>query len=69
MNEQIVILGNGGLKTSQTAQDSPDLIDHFNEIQKVAFVIKSKISNGQIQVVKKQLIGELSFFTKPHKHE
>ena len=29
VSEQIVILGNGGLKTAQKVQDSPDVLPHF----------------------------------------
>lgn len=50
ITEQIVVLFNGGLKESQTIQDSPDLRLKFHEAQIFAFRILKAIQDGMILV-------------------
>lgn len=64
INDQIVILGNGGIKSSQKVQDSPDAIPHFEIVNTLAFVIQMKLENDQIEITGKNISGDLTFFTK-----
>lgn len=62
VSDEILILGNGGRKTSQQVKDSPDAFPHFQIINALAFVLKSREANGTITISKNQLSGELKFF-------
>lgn len=50
LNEQLVILFNGGVKTADSAQDSPDLSMKFKETQLFADVILKALQDGTIYV-------------------
>jgi hypothetical protein len=50
VSESIVILFNGGQKTAQTAQKSPDLITEFYDAQVFAKKIEYAISRGKILI-------------------
>ncbi len=50
LSEEIVILSNGGLKTSQTVQDSPDVWPKFNFANKMAHQILKQLQTGEIQL-------------------
>lgn len=50
LNEQLVILFNGGVKTADSAQDSPDLSMKFKEAQQFADVILKALQDGTIYV-------------------
>lgn len=64
ISEELVILGNGGIKSSQKVQDSPDAFPHFEVMNTLAFVIQLKLENGQIEISGKNISGDLKFFTK-----
>jgi len=69
VNDEILILGNGGQKTSQKVKDSPDAFPHFQIINGLAFVLKLKTTQGTITVSKNQLSGELTFFLETNQNE
>lgn len=64
VNEQIVILGNGGKKSSQKAQDSPDALPHFKLMNDFVSIFKIKLENGNITIKNDRLKGDLSFYIK-----
>lgn len=51
INEYIVILFNGGIKTSKTAQDSPDLVMKFRDAKLFAKRIWQAIQDKDILIV------------------
>jgi hypothetical protein len=53
LSEQIVILFNGGLKESQTVQDSPDLIMKFREAQLFVKKIEEALREKDIEIDEK----------------
>ena len=59
-----MILGNGGIKSSQKVQDSPDAYPHFEVMNTLAFVIHKKLENDQIEITGKNISGDLTFYTK-----
>ena len=65
VNDDILILGNGGRKTSQAVQFSPDAFPHFQLINVLGFVLKLNVSRGKVVVSGNQLKGDLTFFTNP----
>lgn len=64
ISDELVILGNGGIKSSQKVQDSPDAFPHFEVMNTVAFVIQMKLENNQIDITGKDISGDLTFFIK-----
>lgn len=48
INDRIVILGNGGIKTSQTYQDSPDCRPHAELIQRFIKSFDQAVRDGEI---------------------
>lgn len=62
LNKQIVILGNGGLKTTKTYNEDPFLNECVETLQKIDRFIGSRINKGQTIVFKKQLMGDLKFY-------
>ncbi|MGB3183797.1 MAG: hypothetical protein WBB45_20560 [Cyclobacteriaceae bacterium] len=61
VNDNILILGNGGKKTSQKAQDSPDAYPHFSFINSFIKEFNRKLRNGDISVSGQGLDGDLYF--------
>lgn len=64
INEQIVVLGNGGIKSSKKVQGSPDALPHFDLMNAFAYIFQHKISQGQLSVSGDRITGDLSFFIK-----
>lgn len=69
INNNILVLGNGGIKTSQKVQDSPDAYPHFQIINDLAFAVNLKISQGKVIISENKLSGNLTFFTNYRKNE
>lgn len=61
LNEQIIVLGNGGIKTTRTYNEDPNLRDCVELLQKVDRYIKTRIQKGQISIYQKKLFGNLNF--------
>lgn len=61
LTEQIVILGNGGIKTTATYNEDPTLNDHVKLLQEVDGYFRARIKNGQLSIYQKQLFGNLTF--------
>jgi hypothetical protein len=62
IDDQIVILGNGGIKSSQSAQNSPDAFPYFEDMNTVAFVTQMKLQKQEWSISGKQISGNLKFF-------
>lgn len=63
ISDELVILGNGGIKSSQPVQKSPDAFPHFETMNTVAFVVQMKLENGRLKIIGKNISGDLTFFT------
>ncbi len=61
LSDEIVILGNGGEKTSQAVQDSPDAYPTFLDMNNLYRVIKESIRRGNTLKEGKYLTGRLEF--------
>lgn len=55
LTDEVVILANGGRKTSQTVQDSPELMAHFRFANKMARQLIELIQEGELVVDGKQI--------------
>jgi len=67
VNEQIVILGNGGKKSSQKVKDSPDALPHFTLVNDLAYIFNMKKQKGEIVVKNNEIKGDFSFYIKEPK--
>lgn len=56
LSEEIVILANGGLKTSQNVRDSPDVWPKFNFANKMAQQILKQLQTGEIRLSGKRIL-------------
>jgi len=66
LSEEIVILGNGGVKNTRTYNEDPFLNQCVELLQAVDRLLKKSISLDKTQLFRKQLFGVLSFeFKKP----
>ena len=61
VSDEILILGNGGIKTSQKVQDSPDAYPSFLTITKIEKMFKSRKINGKIIINGRDIIGDTDF--------
>lgn len=64
INRKVVILGNGGVKTTATYEEDPHLNKCVQTLQKIDFEIKMRESRKLIVIKGSQLEGELSFYIK-----
>jgi hypothetical protein len=60
--ESIVVLGNGGVKKTKTYQEDQHLNECVNTLQKIDYVIRTKIASGAIRLTSKTISGETDFF-------
>lgn len=64
LNKNIVILGNGGLKTTKTYNEDPFLNECVETLKQIDRFIDSRINNGQTIIFRKELMGDLKFHIK-----
>jgi hypothetical protein len=57
LTNEVVILLNGGVKTTNTAQDCPNVKHHFRFAQAVAKAIDDLMKEGVIEIVDKEIIN------------
>ena len=56
LSDEIVILANGGRKTSQTVQNSPELMTHFRFANKMAQQLIELVQSGELVLEGKQIM-------------
>lgn len=61
VSDQIVVLGNGGLKTARTAQEGEFTAAHFKNMKDAARLIQYRIDKGSIVIENNLLLGNLNF--------
>ncbi len=61
VSDEILILGNGGIKSSQKVQDSPDVYPAFRIINKVEKEFRRRRSIGEITITGREIEGDLEF--------
>ena len=57
ISEQIVILGNGGIKDTRTYEENPKLYGYVMDLQKFEMILKDKIEKGFVSIEEKDLTG------------
>ncbi len=61
ISDEIIILGNGGRKSTQTYNDDEFLNSCVELLQEVDGYIRTRIRKGQISIYQKQIFGNISF--------
>lgn len=64
LNREIVILGNGGLKTTQTYNEDTFLNNCVETLQKIDHFLNIRLRKGQTFIFRKELMGNLTFYIK-----
>lgn len=62
LSKNIVILGNGGEKTTKTYNEDPYLNNCVEVLQKINHILNDRIQNGKIFEYNKVLTGYLTFY-------
>lgn len=57
LTDKILILGNGGVKTTKTYEESDELKGYVIDLQKFEALLKSYIRNGEVNIKETKLIG------------
>lgn len=61
LSDKILIFGNGGDKDCATWQESESLSDYVETLVDTSRFISSRLSNGTLYIVDKEIIGNLNF--------
>ena len=64
VSDNILILGNGGIKKTKKYNEDPELNSIVELLQRVDCLLKERIKQGLIQIRGKQLLGKLEFEIK-----
>ncbi|MFB6343864.1 hypothetical protein ACE1ET_19235 [Saccharicrinis sp. FJH62] len=62
LSENVVILGNGGIKTTKTYNEDNELNTHVELLQEISGYIRNRLINKKIVIHNKTLSGNLSFY-------
>lgn len=64
ISDNILILGNGGIKKTKKYNEDPELNSIVEQLQSIDCLLKTKEKQGLIQIRGKQLLGKLEFEIK-----
>ncbi|MBQ7750809.1 MAG: hypothetical protein IJR77_06270 [Bacteroidales bacterium] len=57
ISDQIVILGNGGVKNTRTYEENPKLYGYVLDLQRFERILKENIEKGYVSIEEKELTG------------
>jgi len=66
LSDNIVILGNGGVKTTENYEEDTLLNDCVELLQEIDRYIKVGVENQKIHIYQKSLFGNLTFYVDRH---
>ena len=67
ISDNIVILGNGGIKSTATYNEDPELDKIVDLLQEINRYINSRVRDEKIHLYQKEIYGKLDFFIKEQK--
>lgn len=62
ISEEVVLLGNGGIKNTRTYQESPVLNRNVSILRDIGNILMSRIKLNKVQLYKMKLTGDLKFY-------
>jgi hypothetical protein len=68
LSDEIIILGNGGGKTTATYNEDPFLNSCVELLQEIDGYIRSRLSKGKLSIYGKQIFGNTTFDIKRNKN-
>ena len=57
ITDKILIVGNGGLKETQTYEESEELLGYVMDLQKFDSLIKKEVANGSLIISETEIEG------------
>lgn len=57
ISEQIVLLGNGGVKTTASYQQDPKLLGYVMDLQRFERILEENIEKGYVSIEERELKG------------
>ncbi len=57
MSDSVLIVGNGGVKSTKTYEENEDLNGYVINLQKLDDLLKTDIKNGTVRIEKTEIIG------------
>lgn len=64
ISDKILILGNGGVKTSKKVKDCPNCFPHFKNMNDIYFILNNSREKEETFVEDYKIIGKLKFYLK-----
>lgn len=64
ISDNLLILGNGGIKKTRKYNEDPELNSIVEQLQSIDCLLRTKTMQGLIQIKGKQLLGKLEFEIK-----
>ena len=64
LSDRILVFGNGGVKDSKTWEESATLYEYVETLIDTSRYIASRLADGTLYIVDKELIGNLNFLRK-----
>jgi hypothetical protein len=61
LSDELIVLGNGGIKTSMKIQDSPDAYPAFRDMIAVGKILRRRRNAREIEVAGRNIEGNLNF--------
>ena len=57
ITDRILIIGNGGVKTTQTYEESAELLGYVMDLQKFDSLIRNEVANGSLTISETEIEG------------
>lgn len=61
LSDKILVFGNGGIKDAMTWEESPTLAPYVELLMDTSRFLSSRVKNGTVLLVDKEIIGNLNF--------
>ena len=61
LTDKILILGNGGIKTSRTYQEDNTLQGYVMDLQKFEKILKEEVRNGNVEITETEIKTDKTF--------
>lgn len=61
LTDKILVLGNGGVKTSRTYQEDDTLQGYVIDLQKFERLLRQEVRSGNVEITEKDIITDKNF--------
>ncbi len=61
LTDKIIVLGNGGVKTSRTYQEDDTLQGYVIDLQKFERLLRQEVNSGNVKITEKEIITDKNF--------